>query len=157
MVAITGFRTPPASQTRCARLPGTNLRSMRHVLRPLFDQVVIKELEPDRVRSSGLVVPPGTREPPPQHGVVVAVGPGLDWWESAGVKMPVAPGDHVVFPASAGVWIEVDEERLLVCAVRDLLGTLEELSDCPLCHGEGPGEGDACPVCGRTAEVPRPE
>ncbi|MCB0865315.1 MAG: co-chaperone GroES [Solirubrobacterales bacterium] len=130
---------------------------MRHVLRPLFDQVVIKELEPDRVRSSGLVVPPGTREPPPQHGVVVAVGPGLDWWESAGVKMPVAPGDHVVFPASAGVWIEVDEERLLVCAVRDLLGTLEELSDCPLCHGEGPGEGDACPVCGRTAEVPRPE
>lgn len=57
---------------------------MRHVLRPLFDQVVIKELEPDRVRSSGLVVPPGTRESPPQHGIVVAVGPGLDWWEAAG-------------------------------------------------------------------------
>ena len=130
---------------------------MRHLLRPLFDQVVIKKLEPDRVRSSGLVVPPGTREPPPQHGIVVAVGPGLDWWGSAGVKMPVSPGDHVVFPASAGVWIEVDEERLLVCAVRDLLGTLEELGDCPLCHNEGPAEGDACPVCGRTAEAAQPE
>ena len=26
---------------------------MRHVLRPIFDRVVIKELEPDRVRRSG--------------------------------------------------------------------------------------------------------
>ena len=130
---------------------------MRHLLRPLFDQVVIKELEPDRVRSSGLVVPAGTREPPPQHGIVVAVGPGLDWWEAAGVKMPVAAGDHVVFPASAGVWIEVDEERLLVCGVRDLLGTLEEIGVCPLCSNQGPADGDACPVCGRTAGALRPE
>ena len=96
---------------------------MRHLLRPLFDQVVIKELEPDRVRRSGLVVPAGTREDPPQHGIIVAVGPGLDWWESANVQMPVRPGDHVVFPASAGVWVEVDEERLLVCDVTELLGS----------------------------------
>ncbi len=76
---------------------------------------------------------------------------------SAGVKMPVALNDHVVFPAVAGVWIEVDEERLLVCAVRDLPSTLEELSDCPLCHGEGPAEVTRA-VCGRTAGgVPRPE
>lgn len=124
---------------------------MRRLLRPLFDQVVIKELEPDRIRSSGLVVPAGTREPPPQHGIVVATGPGLDWWESAGVKMPVAVGDHVVFPASAGVWVEVDEERLLVCGVGEILGALEEISACPYCGGEGIPGGDSCPVCGRTA------
>ena len=51
---------------------------------------------------SGLLVPPGSHEPPPQHGIVLAVGPGLDWWEQAGIRMPVKPGDHVVFPASAG-------------------------------------------------------
>ena len=98
----------------------------RHNLRPLFDQVVIKELEPERMRTSGLVVPPGTKEAPPQHGIVLAVGSGVDWWESAGVKMPVRPGDHVVFPAPAGVWVEVEEERLLVCRVTELLGVLEE-------------------------------
>jgi chaperonin GroES len=98
----------------------------RHNLRPLFDQVVIKELEPERMRSSGLVVPPGTKETPPQHGIVLAVGSGVDWWESAGVRMPISPGDHVVFPASAGVWVEVDEERLLVCRVTELLGVMEE-------------------------------
>jgi chaperonin GroES len=64
---------------------------------------------------------------------VLAVGPGLDWWGSVGVKMPVMPGDHVVFPASAGVWVEVEEERLLVCRVGQLLGVLEELQE--------PGEG----------------
>ena len=102
---------------------------MRQELRPLFDRVVIKELDPDRIRRSGLVVPPGTNEPPPQHGIVLAVGHGLDWWESVGVKMPVKPGDHVVFPASAGVWIEVEEERLLVCRVGELLGVLDAVED----------------------------
>jgi chaperonin GroES len=41
----------------------------------------------------------------------------------------VTPGDHVVFPASAGVWVEVEEERLLVCRVGQLLGVLEELQE----------------------------
>jgi chaperonin GroES len=97
----------------------------RHALKPLFDRVVIKELEPERMRKSGLVVPEGTSEPPPQHGIVLAVGQGVDWWEAAGVRMPVSPGDQVVFPADAGAWIDVDDERLLVCRVTELLGVLE--------------------------------
>jgi len=31
----------------------------------------------------------------------------------------------VVFPSAAGVWVEIDEERLLVCRVGELLGILE--------------------------------
>ncbi len=103
----------------------------RHQLRPLFDQIVVKELDQDRMRRSGLVVPAGTHDPPPQQGIVLAVGPGLDWWEQVGVEMPVQPGDHVVFPASAGVWVEVDEERLLVCRVVELLGILESAKPAP--------------------------
>ena len=102
---------------------------MRQQLRPLFDRVVIKELEPDRIRQSGLLVPPGSHEPPPHHGIVLAVGPGLDWWGAAGVVMPVRPGDHVVFPAAAGAWVEVEEERLLVCRIGELLGVLESVAD----------------------------
>jgi chaperonin GroES len=41
----------------------------------------------------------------------------------------VSRGDHVVFPASAGAWVEIDEERLLVCRVGELLGVLAELPD----------------------------
>jgi chaperonin GroES len=107
------------------------IESVRHQLRPLFDRIVIKELDQDRVRRSGLVVPAGTHDPPPQQGIVLAIGPGLDWWEHVGVSMPVQPGDHVVFPASAGSWIEVDEERLLVTRVSELLGVLERVEGPP--------------------------
>ena len=113
---------------------------MKHTLRPIFDRVIIKELEPDRIRRSGLVVPAGTDEPPPQHGIVLAVGPGLDWWEGAGVHMPVIPGDHVVFPAAAGSWVEVDEEKLLVCRVGELLGVLEEMPDAETLERDARGE-----------------
>ena len=42
------------------------------------DVLDLTELDPDRVRRSGLVIPPGSDEPPPQHGIVLAVGAGLD-------------------------------------------------------------------------------
>ena len=35
-------------------------------------------------------MPAGSHEPPPHHGIVLAVGPGVDWWEAQGVAMPVA-------------------------------------------------------------------
>jgi chaperonin GroES len=129
---------------------------MRQQLRPLFDRIVIKELDPDRIRRSGLVVPAGSDEPPPQHGIVLAVGPGLDWWDHVGVQMPVQPGDHVVFPASAGVWVEVEEERLLVCRVAELLGVLDQVETCSGCAGRTLAFNESCPVCGREGSLANP-
>jgi len=107
------------TDTRSSRIVAT----VPEVLRPLFDQVVIKELEPDRMRKSGLLVPEGTHDLPPNEGIVLAVGDGPP--DLPDFKMPVAPGDHVVFPRSAGVWVEIEDERLLVCRVREILGIIE--------------------------------
>ena len=60
---------------------------------------------------------------------MLTVGPGMDWWSHVGLEMPVRSGDHVVFPASAGTWVEIDEERLLVCRVGELLGVLESADE----------------------------
>src|SRR4051794_36426858 len=98
---------------------------MPDVLRPLFDQVVIKELEPERMRKSGLLVPQGTHDLPPNEGIVLAVGDGPP--DITGFKVPGKPGDTGVFPPSAGVWVELEGERLLVCRVRELLGVIEEV------------------------------
>jgi chaperonin GroES len=72
------------------------------------DRVVIKELDPDRVRRSGLLV--AARRPRacrwPSRSAIA--------WSSA---------------RRAGVWIEVDEERLLVCRVGELLGLIERATD----------------------------
>ncbi len=102
---------------------------MPEVLRPIFDHVVIKELEPERMRKSGLLVPQGTQDLPPNEGIVLAVGDGPP--DLADFRMPVARGDHVVFPRSAGVWVEIEDERLLVCRVRELLGVIEESAAAP--------------------------
>ena len=52
-------------------------------------------------------------------------GPGSTGGSPPASRCPSRPGDHVVFPASAGVWVEVEEEKLLVCRVGELLGVLE--------------------------------
>src|SRR4051794_33735209 len=98
---------------------------MPDVLRPLFDQVVIKELEPERMRKSGLLVPQGTHDLPPNEGIVLAVGDGPP--DLPDFRMPVRPGDHVVFPRSAGGWVGGEGGRLLVCRVRELLGVIEDV------------------------------
>jgi chaperonin GroES len=98
---------------------------MPDALRPIFDNVVIKELEPERMRKSGLLVPQGTHDLPPNEGIVLAVGDGPP--DLPDFKMPVKVGDHVVFPRSAGAWVEVEDERLLVCKVRELLGVIEQV------------------------------
>lgn len=96
-------------------------------LRPLFDWLAVKEIEPPEMRESGLLVPATAAEKqrPPQEGVVLAAGPGLDWWASAGVEMPVKVGDHVMFPWNAGVYLEVSEEKLLMLRVGQLLGVVD--------------------------------
>src|SRR3954469_20414833 len=97
---------------------------MPEALRPLFDQVVIKELEPDRMRKSGLLVPQGTNDLPPNEGIVLAAGEGPP--DLPDFKMPAKPGHHVDFHPPGGVWVEVEGERLLVCRVREILGVIEE-------------------------------
>lgn len=100
---------------------------MADQLRPLFDRLVVKEHKPSEMRESGLLVPATAAEHqiPPQVGTVLAVGPGLDWWASVGMKMPVEPGDTVMWPYSCGVYVDVREERLLVLRVGELLGVVE--------------------------------
>src|SRR4051812_13209723 len=99
------------------------LGPMPDVLRPLFDPVVIKELEPAGMRRSGPLVPQGTHPLPPNGGSVLPVGAGPPALPD--FRMPVVAGDHVVFPRPAGVWVEIEDERLLVCRVRELLGVIE--------------------------------
>jgi chaperonin GroES len=51
------------------------------------------------------------------------------------------------------VWIEVEEERLLVCRVGELLGVLESVENCPGCGGRPLAAGESCPVCGREGSI----
>ncbi len=75
-----------------------SVEAVRHQLRPLFDQVVVKELDSDRMRRSGLVVPAGTHDPPPQQGIVLAVGPGSTGGSRPGSRCRFSPAITSSFP-----------------------------------------------------------
>jgi chaperonin GroES len=101
---------------------------LRVKLRPLFDRIIVKEIDNEKVRKSGVVLPDTVSglDAPPNHGIVIAVGPGLDWWSGQGIEMPVDVGDHIVFPRAAGTWIEVDEEKLLSMRVGEIVAVVED-------------------------------
>jgi chaperonin GroES len=104
-------------------MPDTDTQT--DLIRPLFDNIIVKEVDPPEIRKSGLLVPDNSREQhPPQEGIVIAAGPGLDWWGTQGIEMPVKRGDKVVFPWQVGTYIEVEEEKLLVMRVVLLLAVL---------------------------------
>lgn len=95
-------------------------------LKPLGDRVVVKPLEEEE-RTKGGIVLPDTAKEKPQHGAVVAVGPG-DWDEDGKKRIPldVAPGDRVLYAKYAGTEVKTDDGDLLILRASDVLAIVEK-------------------------------
>ncbi|MDR7486711.1 MAG: co-chaperone GroES [Armatimonadota bacterium] len=95
-------------------------------LKPLGDRVVVKPLEEEE-RTKGGIVLPDTAKEKPQHGEVVAVGPGE--WDEEGkrrIAPDVKPGDRVLFAKYAGTEVKTDEGELLILRANDILAVVEK-------------------------------
>ena len=92
-------------------------------IKPLFDKVVIKQIEQDEKTASGIVLP-GTAKEKPQLAKVVAVGPGglVDGKE---VKMQVKVGDTVLYSKYAGSEFKIDGEEVVIVRQADILAIVE--------------------------------
>ncbi len=92
-------------------------------IKPLFDRVVIKNLETETTTKSGIVLP-GTAKEKPQMAEVLAVGPGgvVDGKE---VKMQVKAGQHVIYSKYAGTEVKVDGEEVIIVRQSDILAVVE--------------------------------
>ncbi len=90
-------------------------------LKPLEDRIVIKSVEAEQVRASGLVIPDTAKEKP-QEGEVVAVGPGR-WNEDGDERIPldVKVGDRVIYSKYGGTEIKHGGEEYLILSARDVL------------------------------------
>jgi chaperonin GroES len=94
-------------------------------LKPLGDRLLVKPLEEDETRASGLVIPDTAKEKP-QKGKVLAVGDGR--WDEDGEKripLDVAEGDEVLYSKYGGTDITVEGEDLLVLRESDVLAKVE--------------------------------
>jgi chaperonin GroES len=95
-------------------------------LKPLGDRVVVKPLEEEE-RTKGGIVLPDTAKEKPQHGEVVAVGPGE--WDGDGKKrvaLDVKEGDRVLYAKYAGTEVKTDNGEVLILRANDILAIVEK-------------------------------
>lgn len=92
---------------------------------PLTDHIVLKPVEQEEITSSGLVIPDSAKEQP-QHGHVVAVGPGK--MNEAGTieTLELSVGDRILYQKYTGQEISVDKQDYIVIRFQDVLARLEE-------------------------------
>lgn len=92
-------------------------------LTPLFDKVVLKQLQAEETTKSGIVLTGQAKEKPSQ-AEVIAVGPGglIDGKE---IKMQVRVGDKVIYSKYAGTEVELDDENFIVVKQNDILAIIE--------------------------------
>lgn len=93
-------------------------------VQPLTDHIVLQSVEEEEVTSSGLVIPDSAKERP-QHGLVMAVGPGKI--SDGGEKITMddlASGDRVLYQKYTGQEVTVDSEEYIVIRFQDVLAKL---------------------------------
>lgn len=92
-------------------------------LNPLFDRVVIRNVETEEMTKGGILLA-GSAKEKPQIAEVIAVGPGgtIDGKE---VKMVVKPGDKIVYTKYAGTEVKLDGEELIIVKQSDILAVVK--------------------------------
>ena len=92
-------------------------------VKPLFDRVVIKNVEAEETTKGGLILTSAAKEKP-QMAEVLAVGPGgvVDGKE---VTMQVKAGQKVIYSKYAGTEVKIDGEELIIVRQSDILAVVE--------------------------------
>lgn len=93
-------------------------------IKPLFDRVLIKQVEAEETTKSGIVLPGGAKEKP-QEAEVLAVGPG-GVVDGKDITMQVKAGDRVIYSKYAGTEIKMDNEELIIVKQSDILAIIEK-------------------------------
>ena len=92
-------------------------------IKPLFDRVVVEQINNEETTKSGIVLLAKDQEKP-QMALVVAVGPGgiVDGKE---VTMNVKVGDKVLYSKYAGSEFKIDGKDVTIMRQSDVLAVVE--------------------------------
>ncbi len=93
-------------------------------IKPLFDYVLIKPLEPETKTASGIVLPDSAKEKP-QVGQIMAVGSGGVDEKGKAVPMVVKKGQKVLYKKWAGNEVKVGMQEWLLVEQKDVMAVLE--------------------------------
>lgn len=92
---------------------------------PLFDNVLVKPLEPEEKTASGIVLPDTVKEKP-QVGQVMAVGPGTTDDNGKRILMQVGVGQRVLYKKWGGTEVKVNGEEWMILEQKDILAVVSD-------------------------------
>ncbi len=92
-------------------------------LKPLFDKVVLKQVEAVETTKAGILLP-GSAQEKPEVAEIVAVGPGglVDGKE---VVMTLKVGDRVITGKYSGTQVKLDGVEYTIVRQSDVLAVIE--------------------------------
>jgi chaperonin GroES len=93
-------------------------------IRPLYDRIMVKRVEPKEQHRGGIIIPDTAKEKP-MEALVHAVGQGK--FDDNGKRIPldVKKGDRILIGKYAGTEIKVDDEELLILREDEVLAIVE--------------------------------
>lgn len=91
---------------------------------PLFDNVLVKPLEPETKTASGIILPESAKDKP-QIGEVKAVGTGKTDKTGKVVPMILKVGQKVLYKKWGGNEVKMGNEEWMLMSQDDILATVE--------------------------------
>lgn len=94
-------------------------------MRPMSDRVLVKPIPQDTVTSFGIIIPDTAKEKP-EHGIVVAVGPGRRSERGEVMPVGVSVGDKILFSKYGYDEVKVDGVEYYLLREESILAILEK-------------------------------
>ena len=94
-------------------------------LKPMFDQIIVKELEEDDESLGGIKLIGDSHKDQFSRGKVIAVGPGRRSAQDVLVSMTLKAGDKILFDRGVGAKITLNREEYLMMFEGDARGIIE--------------------------------
>lgn len=95
------------------------------IIQPLFDRVILKQIESKPNKSAGGLVLPETTQEKPLIAEVVGVGDGYTS-DGKTIDMVVSVGDKVVYSKYAGINFKIDGEEVVLIRQSDILAKIND-------------------------------
>ena len=92
--------------------------------KPLFDRVVLKNLNKENKTKSGIIIPETVGDEP-LYAKVIAVGNG-ECFDGNKTEMAVSVGDKVLYNKYGATNFKCDEEEYVILRQSDILGVFKE-------------------------------
>jgi len=98
------------------------------VIKPLFDRVLLRAIEPAEQVRGGIIVPAGTLTGGVRECEVIALGYGVSCpyqiHQDERKFLPLAAGDRVILAPGTGTPIEVEGQKYLIIQDEEILAVL---------------------------------